>query len=107
MLMEVPKEKKDILETVIVRDTCGYGIYPWLYRLEQAGSGTRALSSLARYRYSSFCRAFSSRVWLPRYFKTKKELTGFPAICIIAIFSARLPPPPAYQRKEVSFKMGD
>jgi hypothetical protein len=37
--MEVPKEKKDILETTINRDTCGYGIYPGLHPLEKAGTG--------------------------------------------------------------------
>ena len=39
VLMEVPKEKKDILETKITRDTCGYGIYPGLHLLEKAGAG--------------------------------------------------------------------
>jgi hypothetical protein len=37
--MEVPKEKKNILETEITRDACGFGIYPGLHRLEKAGTG--------------------------------------------------------------------
>jgi hypothetical protein len=42
--MEVPKEKKEILETVIRRDTCGYGIYPGLHPLEKAGAGTESVT---------------------------------------------------------------
>jgi hypothetical protein len=44
VLMEVPKEKKEILETVIRRDTCGYGIYPGLHPLEKAGAGTESVT---------------------------------------------------------------
>jgi hypothetical protein len=44
VLMEVPKEKKEILDTVIRRDTCGYGIYPGLHPLEKAGAGTEAVT---------------------------------------------------------------
>ncbi len=63
VLMEVPKEKKEILETVIRRDTCGYGIYPGLHPLEKAGAGTDAVTihRSRRGRQIILVRSFSRR----------------------------------------------
>ena len=37
--MNVPSEKKCILDTDIITDTCGYGIYPQLYNIKKHSSG--------------------------------------------------------------------
>ena len=38
-LMDVPKKKAGYLDTELVTDVCGYGIYPDLPEIESAGKG--------------------------------------------------------------------
>lgn len=40
-ILDVPKEKKDMGDEV-VRDTCGFGIYPDLSQIEEAGTGDKS-----------------------------------------------------------------
>ena len=42
-LYEVPKEKKNFLDGEVVIHVSGFGIYPDIYELEQAGTGEENL----------------------------------------------------------------
>ena len=44
-LMDVPKKKAGYLDTELVTDVCGYGIYPDLPEIESAGRGGKQSNS--------------------------------------------------------------
>jgi len=41
-LLEVPSDKKEMVEDEVSRDACGYGIYPDLHQILQAGTGEKS-----------------------------------------------------------------
>ena len=41
ILYDVPKEKKNFLDGEVAIHVCGFGIYPDIYELEQAGTGVK------------------------------------------------------------------
>ena len=43
--MDVPKKKAGYLDTELVTDVCGYGIYPDLPEIESAGKGEKQSNS--------------------------------------------------------------